>query len=50
MLRGTGLGLALVNRAVELHDSHIVAESEEGRGTTVTVTFPLSTSFRCKTL
>jgi signal transduction histidine kinase len=37
---GTGLGLPLVKAVTELHDGAVVLESEPGKGTRVTVTFP----------
>lgn len=40
--KGTGLGLALCKRHIELHEGNIGIESEQGHGTTVTVTFPES--------
>jgi signal transduction histidine kinase/HAMP domain-containing protein len=38
---GTGIGLALVYRIVQLHDGTLEIRSDEGRGTTVTVTLPI---------
>ena len=38
---GTGLGLALTKELVELHKGQIRAESNEGKGSTFTVTIPL---------
>jgi signal transduction histidine kinase len=38
---GTGIGLALVYRIVQLHDGALEIRSEEGRGTTVAVTLPV---------
>ncbi|MES2640787.1 MAG: response regulator [Myxococcota bacterium] len=37
---GTGLGLVLTRRLVELHGGAITVESEHGRGTTFTVSLP----------
>jgi len=37
---GTGLGLALTKRFVELHDGRITLDSEENVGTTVTIVLP----------
>lgn len=38
---GSGIGLALVYRIVQLHDGRIEVESAVGEGTTVILTFPL---------
>lgn len=37
---GTGLGLSIVKHAVRLHDAVIRLQSEPGKGTEITVTFP----------
>lgn len=38
---GSGLGLALSNRLMDLHSGDLKIESQLGSGTTVTITFPL---------
>lgn len=39
--KGTGLGLAVCNQIMMLHNGTIVIESEQGKGTTVTITLPI---------
>ena len=41
---GTGLGLSIVKHAAKLHDAPIALQSEPGKGTTITVTFPANRS------
>ena len=43
---GTGLGLSLTKEMVRLHGGAVSIESELGRGTSVTVTFPVERSLR----
>jgi signal transduction histidine kinase len=38
---GTGIGLSVVYRIVQMHDGSIDVRSEIGRGTTMTVRLPL---------
>ncbi|MEY3870620.1 MAG: hybrid sensor histidine kinase/response regulator [Microcoleaceae cyanobacterium] len=40
-IQGTGVGLAIVKRAVDMHGGEIDVESEQGKGTIFTVTLPL---------
>jgi PAS domain S-box-containing protein len=42
---GTGLGLLLVRRCVQLHRGHLQIQSELGKGTVVTVTLPVFPEF-----
>ena len=37
---GTGLGLTIARRNVELHDGTVAVQSVKGRGTTVTIELP----------
>ncbi|RKJ01070.1 GHKL domain-containing protein, partial [Butyricicoccus sp. 1XD8-22] len=38
---GSGLGLSIVDQLVKLHHGKLFIQSEEGKGTTVTITVPL---------
>jgi PAS domain S-box-containing protein len=43
--KGTGLGLAVVNKIVENHHGKIFLSSEEGKGTCFTIQFPAAEKF-----
>ncbi len=47
--KGTGLGLPLAKRLVELHGGELVITSEPNRGTKVSVSFPFNTPAKSKT-
>ena len=40
-ISGSGLGLSIVKRCVDLHNGDILIKSNEGKGTTVTILVPL---------
>jgi two-component system phosphate regulon sensor histidine kinase PhoR len=40
--RGIGLGLSITKQLVDLMNGHIALESEVGKGSTFTVTFPIN--------
>jgi signal transduction histidine kinase len=47
---GTGLGMSIVRRTVDIHRASIDLESEEGKGTIITITFPIKKKKTSKTL
>jgi signal transduction histidine kinase len=42
---GTGLGLAISRRLIEAHGGQVSAQSEVGRGTTITFTLPIAREY-----
>ncbi len=42
--KGTGLGLSIVHRIISNHHGQILPESEEGKGTKMTITLPVQSS------
>jgi signal transduction histidine kinase len=40
---GSGIGLSMVYRTIQLHDGHIEVQSTPGRGTTFTIRLPQAT-------
>ena len=47
---GSGLGLALVDTLIKLHEGRLLIESEVGKGTTVSVNFPPERTYRPRPL
>lgn len=43
---GTGLGLSIVKHAARLHNADVQLDSVVGKGTVITVTFPIITTMR----
>ncbi len=47
---GTGLGMSIVRRTVDIHRASIDLDSEEGKGTTITISFPIKKKKTIKAL
>lgn len=39
---GTGLGMAIAKQIIDIHGGNIIVESEPGKGTHITIDFPLT--------
>ena len=47
--KGMGLGLSFCKQTIEAHGGNISVKSEQGKGTTFTITIPTNTEYDIKT-